>query len=58
MFRNCAAADRVYPHGIAKNFDVMKTASGLTGRPFVSLKLYAANRARLDRDRDGIACET
>ena len=44
--------------GLRRTFEVMKTASGLTGRPFASLKLYAANRARLDRDRDGIACET
>lgn len=57
-FRNCAALDRVYPHGIAKNFKVIKKASGLTGRPFVSFKLYAANRGRLDRDGDGVACET
>ena len=46
-------------HGIAKNFKVIKTANGLTGRPFVSLKLYAAQPAeRLDRARDAVACET
>lgn len=57
VFGNCTAVDKVYPHGIAKNFKVVKTASGLTGRPFVGPKLYAANR-RSDRDDDGIACET
>jgi Excalibur calcium-binding domain len=58
VFRNCAAVNRTYLHGIAKNFKVIKKATGLTGRPFVSLTLYAANRGRLDRDGDGVACET
>lgn len=57
VFPNCKAVDKVYPHGIAKNFKVIKTANGLTGRPFVSAKLYAANHTR-DRDKDGVACET
>jgi hypothetical protein len=57
VFRNCTTVDRVYPHGIAKNFKVVRTANGLTGPPFVSSRLYAANR-RSDRDEDGIACET
>ena len=26
--------NKVYPHGIAKNFEVIKKANGLTGRPF------------------------
>jgi uncharacterized protein DUF1524/excalibur calcium-binding domain-containing protein len=56
VFRNCAAVRRVYPHGVAKNFRVIRMANGLTGRPFVGPKLYAANR-RSDRDDDGIACE-
>jgi hypothetical protein len=61
-FPNCKAVNKVYAHGIAKNFKVIKTADGLTGRPFVSAKLYAAqNRTgshHLDRDHDGVACET
>ncbi len=56
VFPNCKAVNRVYAHGIAKNFKVIKTANGLTGRPFVSARQYAANRAR-DRDKDGVACE-
>jgi Excalibur calcium-binding domain len=48
--------DKVYPHGVAKNFKVIKKANGLTGRPFVSLKIYNANPGS-DRDRDGVACE-
>ena len=58
VFHNCKAVDKVYPHGIAKNFKVIKTADGLTGRPFVSSKLYAAQPRTLDRDKDGVACET
>ncbi len=57
-FHNCAAVNEVYPHGIAKNFKVFKMANGLTGRPFVGTKLYAAQPRTLDRDKDGVACET
>jgi len=48
--------DAVHPHGIAKNGHAATHASGLTGRPFVNLKLYTTNRG-LDRDKDGVACE-
>ena len=58
VFQNCAAVNKVYPHGIAKNFKVIKTANGLTGRPFVGANLYAAQKKTLDRDHDGVACET
>ncbi len=60
VFPNCTAVNKVYKHGIAKNFKVIKKASGLTGRPFVSAKLYAAVQRQshpLDRDKDGVACE-
>ena len=57
VLKNCKAVNKVYAHGIGKNFRVMKKADGLTGRPFVSFKLYTANHAR-DRDKDGVACET
>jgi Excalibur calcium-binding domain len=60
VFPNCKAVNKVYKHGIAKNFKVIKTANGLTGRPFVGAKLYAAQNAKgshhLDRDKDGVAC--
>ena len=46
-----------YPHGIAKNAHAATHASGLTGRPFVSAKLYAQNHTN-DRDKDGVACKT
>jgi hypothetical protein len=58
VFKNCTAVNKVYAHGIAKNFKVIKTADGLTGRPFVGTNLYAAQKKTLDRDHDGAACET
>ena len=44
--------------GIAKNFKVVKSADGPTGRPFDSTKLYLARPRTLDRDEDRVACET
>jgi hypothetical protein len=57
---DCMTVNAKYPHGIAKNFKVIKTANGLTGRPFVSAKLYAKGQTGshpTDRDKDGVACE-
>jgi hypothetical protein len=56
VFPNCKGVDKVYPHGIAKNARAATHASGLTGRPIVSAKLYAQNGSK-DRDNDGVACE-
>jgi hypothetical protein len=56
-FHNCAAMNRVYAHGVAKNFKVLKTADGFTARPFVSASVYEANPKTLDRDKDGVKCE-
>jgi hypothetical protein len=46
-----------YTHGIAKSFKVVETASGLSGHPLVSATLDALEHG-LDRDKDGVACET
>lgn len=54
-FKNCTAMNKVYPHGVAKK-GYSKTASGLTGEPFVNTKLYNKNSGS-DRDKDGVACE-
>ena len=40
VFPNCTAVNKEYKHGIAKNFKVIKKANGLTGRPFVSARLW------------------
>jgi hypothetical protein len=42
VLKNCTAVDKVYPHGIARNFKAVKTARGLSGRPLVSSKLHVA----------------
>lgn len=55
-FPKCKSVNAVHLHGIAKNAKRAVTAGGLTGRPFINLKLYLANSG-LDRDKDGVACE-
>lgn len=55
-FQNCAAVQKVYPHGIAKSAATARTATGLKGAPKISATLYAANKSK-DRDGDGVACE-
>jgi hypothetical protein len=55
-FKNCTAVHKVYKHGIAKSRSAAAHANGLTGRPKISKSLYLANK-RLDRDKDGVACE-
>lgn len=55
-FTNCTAMHKVYPHGVGK----FGAHDHTSGRPvtnfFRNNRLYAAN-SRLDRDKDGIACE-
>lgn len=54
-YANCKALNKQYPHGVAKK-GYAKSASGLTGKPYVSTKLYELNK-KSDRDKDGVACE-
>lgn len=55
-YKNCAALNKVYPHGVGKPNAKDKTS----GKPVTSFKrsaaLYNANK-KSDRDKDGIACE-
>lgn len=63
-FKNCTALNAKYPGGVAKSAKVKntkkvrgKTVPAKSSRkPKVSKSLYNANK-RLDRDKDGIACE-
>lgn len=55
-FKNCTAVHKTYKHGIAKSSRAARTANGLHGKPKISLALYNANK-KMDRDRDGVACE-
>lgn len=61
-YSNCAAVHKVYSGGIAKPGVRRNTLSdgskvALGGHVKYSRALYNRNRARLDRDNDGIACE-
>ena len=55
-FANCKQLNKVYHGGVA----ISKTTKNKGGRTkfkaFVSKSLYLSNK-RLDRDKDGIACE-
>jgi Excalibur calcium-binding domain len=56
-FRNCTALNRVYRHGVGKYGARDHTRSGDPVTNFKrSNSLYRQN-SRLDRDKDGIACE-
>jgi hypothetical protein len=57
-YANCAALNKVYPHGVGRPGAVDKV-SGRT-RPVTNFvrnkKVYDLNRGR-DGDKDGVACE-
>ncbi|MDR1766915.1 MAG: excalibur calcium-binding domain-containing protein [Propionibacteriaceae bacterium] len=60
-YKNCAALNKVYPHGVGKS-GAKDKIKGKTGNAKAvanfkrSNSLYAANK-HLDRDKDGVACE-
>ncbi len=64
-YKNCAALQKVYPHGVGKPGARDHTSSKPVTTFKVSAALYAANDRRtastgeydLDRDNDGVACE-
>ncbi|ROS31481.1 excalibur calcium-binding domain-containing protein [Cellulomonas sp. PhB150] len=63
-FTNCTALNKTYAGGVAKSSKVhntktvggKKVAAKSKYKPKVSAALYAANK-KMDRDKDGIACE-
>jgi uncharacterized membrane protein len=65
-YENCAALNKVYPHGVGKNGAKDRTSGKRVTNFKVSNTLYAHNdggskryagERDLDRDNDGIACE-
>jgi len=54
-FKNCTAMHKVYKGGVKRPGAVQKGGK-LKYKPVVSLALYNANK-KMDRDKDGIACE-
>ncbi len=55
-FANCAALNKVYPGGVAKNSKVKNKGGATKNKPVVNSKVYKSNSSK-DRDKDGIACE-
>lgn len=59
-YKNCTALKKVHPSGVAKAGVKYNKVNGknkpLKGKPTFSTALYKKN-AKLDRDKDGIACE-
>ncbi len=60
VFANCTALNKVYPHGVGK-VGAHDKGKGKNFRPVTTFKrdnaLYQANHTKLDRDKDGVACE-
>ncbi len=58
-FSNCAALNATHPHGIGRPGAVDKVAGGAqrVTNFTVDAAQYNENASKLDRDRDGIACE-
>lgn len=55
-YKNCAALNKDYPHGVGKKGAKDKTSGDPVTSFRVSTTVYKLNTAR-DRDKDGIACE-
>lgn len=55
-FKNCTELNRVYKGGVAKSASIKNKGGKTKHQPFVSSALYNANQ-KMDRDKDGIACE-
>ncbi|MCM3696832.1 excalibur calcium-binding domain-containing protein [Microbacterium oleivorans] len=59
-FKNCTALNKSYKGGVARSGVTHNTVNGkkkpFKVKPYISTALYNANK-KMDRDKDGIACE-
>jgi hypothetical protein len=55
-FKNCTELTKTYPGGVAKNAKVQNVGGKTKYKPFVSAEIYKLH-SKMDRDKDGIACE-
>lgn len=55
-FKNCKELNKTYAGGIAKDAKVRNKGGKTKYTPTVSSEIYK-NHTKLDRDKDGIACE-
>lgn len=59
VFRNCSLLTTKYPNGVAK--DAKSQAAAVDQgqkKASVNKKVYDLNYKRLDRDKDGVVCES
>jgi hypothetical protein len=55
VYKNCTAMNKVYPGGVARS-GAVNMGGATKNQPMVDNSIYLSNR-KLDRDKDGIACE-
>ncbi|MDN4609234.1 excalibur calcium-binding domain-containing protein [Sporosarcina highlanderae] len=55
-FKNCTELNKTYPGGVAKDAKVRNVGGKTKYKPFVSAEIYKLH-TKMDRDKDGIACE-
>lgn len=55
-FKNCTELNKVYAGGVAKDAKVKNKGGKTKYKPHVSAEIYKAH-SKMDRDKDGIACE-
>ncbi|MED0665079.1 excalibur calcium-binding domain-containing protein [Bacillus badius] len=55
-YKNCTELNKTYKGGVAKDAKLQNKGGKTKFAPTVSAELYKAN-SKLDRDKDGIACE-
>ncbi|MEK4029203.1 MULTISPECIES: excalibur calcium-binding domain-containing protein [Bacillaceae] len=55
-YKNCTELNKSYQGGVAKDAKVKNKGGKTKYKPTVSAALYKSN-SKLDRDKDGIACE-
>jgi hypothetical protein len=58
-YKNCTALNKVYKHGVGKKGAKDKVSG--SSKPVTNFTVYNAtyklNKSKMDRDKDGIACE-
>lgn len=57
IFKNCKEVNAKYPGGISKSKSAKNVGGETSYVPVVNLKVYNSVAKKLDRDKDGIACE-
>ena len=55
-YKNCTELNKSYQGGVAKDVKVKNKGGKTKYKPYILAALYNAH-SKLDRDKDGIACE-